>query len=377
MTSFWRAYVLFTGGVIGVGFFGIPYVIVHAGVVPTFLIGALVLAAVWLVHVLFLDLVLRTNGRRRFPGYIGVALGAPAKMLATIANVFGLVSALLAYLVIGGTFLSLVLTPFVPLSPLTASLLYAALAVIVLVWKHRTLFALQVGILLLFALTLGILWVGTGSLAQWSLLPLVGTANALILPYGVLLFSFWSLSLIPELVELLGRKRDHVRRVLRAGFFTAALTYAAFGLLVAAVSGSGTTEDAFTGLARLVPPGLVVVGALFGILTTFDSFLALSLTLAKTLTMDFRVSSVVAWGVTLVTPLLLFLAGVNRLVVIASVTGAVFLGIEGLLVLCAMGLLSRSKARGAGSAHPRWIIVGAALLLLGGVVFEVVHVLSG
>lgn len=374
MTSFWRAYVLFTGGVIGVGFFGIPYVIVRAGFLPTMVIGAVVLGVVWLVHLLFLDLVLATGGRKRFPGIIGSVLGPAGKTVAAIVNLFGLASALLAYLIIGGAFISLIVSPFISVRPLIASLGYATVAAGVLLWRGRQLFPIQVAILALFGITLCILGIGAGPVLRAANIPLLGTIRDLFLPYGVLLFSFWSLSLMPELADLCRKRRSDVRRVLTWGFLTAAVTYTLFGVLVAAITGFTTTADAFTGLATILPRPLILIGAIFGILTTFDSFLALGLTFANTLTYDFHRSRGVAWIVTLGAPLILLLLGVNQFVTILSLTGAVFLGAEGLLVL-----IAALRTRANHSSLQRYaigLIVGATLLLLFGVLQEIVHSVS-
>lgn len=374
---FLRAYTLFTGGMIGVGMFGLPYVVSRAGLLPALVSGVLVLGIVWAAHLAFADLVLRTGRGKRLPGYVGAHLGEAGRLLAAVANVGGIVGALLAYIIVGGTFFSLLLAPVVFVPPWLVSMVYAVVGAALLLRGLKQLPFLQSAILVLFGFTLVILGGSTFPVFRSDTLVLLGASSAWFAPYGVLLFSFWGMSLVPELVELHQRNWRQVRRTLTLGFLTAAVCYTFFAVLIAGTSGTGTTEDALTGLVRIIPPWAVVVGAFFGFLNTFDSFLALGLTLKRTLEYDFHVPPLAAWAVAMGAPLALTILGVQGFVRIVGVTGAVFIGLEGLLVLLAYRASGGSRASRFRALNAPVVFGGMILLLLSGVVLEIFKTVSG
>ncbi|MBI2637312.1 MAG: hypothetical protein HYW88_00290, partial [Candidatus Sungbacteria bacterium] len=92
---------LVAGTIIGVGVFGIPYVISRSGLLVGFFeLGAIaVLMAV--VHLMYGEIILRTKSVHRLPGYVELYLGNHAKIFSLISYLVGLSGALLAYTVIG------------------------------------------------------------------------------------------------------------------------------------------------------------------------------------------------------------------------------------------------------------------------------------
>ena len=107
--DFWYATSVLIGAIVGVGLFGIPYVSVKSG----FWIGSayiVVLAlAVLLVHLLYGEIEERTEGRHRLTGYAERYLGKWGKWIVGATVFIGAYGALVAYLVIAGEFLDIVL----------------------------------------------------------------------------------------------------------------------------------------------------------------------------------------------------------------------------------------------------------------------------
>lgn len=379
MKRFLLSYGLFAGGVIGVGVFALPAVVVRAGL-PAFLLhlGVVTLLA-WWIHRWYLTVVVSTRGRHRLPGYARLYLGTPAYFLTAAANLLGFVGALVAYLVAGGTFLRLLLAPLAPLSDALAIGLYLLPGALLLLWGLRALPSSELVILGLFLLVLFVLPLIAGDRLALARVPLTGARDAAFLPYGVLLFALWGLSLVPETAELAGRDERRALRVLSVGLATAVVAYFLFALLIAGITGEATTEDALTGLQAVLGDGIVVLTLVFGILTTFSSYLALGLTLLRTLMLDFRVPRFAAWAATIFVPSVLVFAGAPSLLLVLGLTGAVFLGIEGLVVLALRAQLLRK--RGERGRAPRWglpvALAGVGALLVVGVVGELVrHLLS-
>lgn len=367
--SWWRAYGLFTGGVIGVGVFGLPAVLTRAGL-PVFLFHlALVALLVWWVQRCYLVVVAGTPGRHRLPGYARLLLPPLGYRVTATAHVLGLVGANVAYLLAGSTFVHALLTPVLPLPWLGALLLYFLPGALLLLGGLRALPALELVILALFLFVLAILPFPAREVFSVERIALTGGSSAVFLPYGILLFSLWGISLIPETVELARRSTRRALSVVTAGLLTALLSYLIFAVLVAGITGQGTTEDALTGLQETLGDGVVVLALLFGVLTTFSSYLALGLTLLKTLSFDFRIPRLASWALTMFVPIILILLGVESLLAVLAVTGAVFLGIEGIAVLAMRWKLGQRRH----SSPLRLALSVTAFLLTLGVVSELVR----
>jgi len=70
------------GTILGVGMFGLPFVVIEAGWRGTLVIGVLVFAVVLICHLAYAHVVALTASRARLPGYAGLWLGPWGKRLA-------------------------------------------------------------------------------------------------------------------------------------------------------------------------------------------------------------------------------------------------------------------------------------------------------
>src|SRR3989338_7927286 len=104
MRVFLQSTATLIGMIVGVGIFGVPYVVAQVGFVPGLAwilgIGLLILA----VHLLYGEVVTATSGRHRLPGYAERYLGRPFKHILAIAEVLGYWGASVAYIIVGGRF---------------------------------------------------------------------------------------------------------------------------------------------------------------------------------------------------------------------------------------------------------------------------------
>ena len=112
MSAFWKALSVFVGTIIGVGIFGLPWVASKSGFL-ILLFYFLILAIVAIVvHLMLGDVIVKTPGKHRFPGYVKKYLGPRWGRVALIGICFGLFGAQLAYLLVGGGFLFNLLSPY-------------------------------------------------------------------------------------------------------------------------------------------------------------------------------------------------------------------------------------------------------------------------
>ncbi|MBI3956405.1 MAG: hypothetical protein HY340_00235 [Candidatus Kerfeldbacteria bacterium] len=322
----------FLGTVIGVGMFGLPYLAAQMGLLPLIVLFVFLTPVVLAIHLRFAGVVLGTRGQHRIPGYVHAYLGERWRRFSLVVSALGLLGALLAYLIVGGTFLRLVAGPVTELSPLLATILFFLCGAALISRGTRSVASVDFALtLVFFLLVLLLLMLALPSIdpsvfrgIDWPSSP-VG--------YGVVLFSLWGLSLVPETVELVGRKKTAARRVLTYGLVATAGVYLIFTIMVFGVTGAATTPEAISGFVARFPPVVTLIGGVLGLITTFTSYIALGLTLKKTLTVDLRLAPAAANLGTLGLPLLLFLVGLTNFINVLGLTGAVLLGLEGMLVI--------------------------------------------
>src|SRR3989344_8659560 len=101
------------GTIVGAGMFGLPFAIVQSGLLLSLFYFLLLGVCVTYLHLFFGEVCLRTPGKHRLIGYAGLYLGSWAKGLVTFSTIAGTIGALLAFLIIGGGFLKILLSPFV------------------------------------------------------------------------------------------------------------------------------------------------------------------------------------------------------------------------------------------------------------------------
>jgi hypothetical protein len=114
----------------------------------------------------------------------------------------------------------------------------------------------------------------------------------------------------------------------------------------------------------------VSLALLFGILTTFTSFIALGLTLKNVLNYDLKINKNLAWLITCFVPLALFLAGIKSFIPVISFVGAVMLGIDGILILL---MYRRANLKSQISNLKSFLAYPLILILLGGIIYEIVY----
>lgn len=327
------------GTIIGAGIFGIPYLFSKSGVLICFFYFLILGVVITLIHLFFGEIVLRTEGKHRLIGYAEKYLTKKAKPFLTFSVFVGTIGALLAYIILGGNFLKIIFPS--SLSALQFSLI---------LWLVLSFFVFQgiksISIVEVF-LNIGFFAIFI-SIVIFSL-PKIETANFtlanasyLFLPFGVLLFSLIGWSVIPDIEGILKEKRQ-LKKVIYWSMLTALIFYFLFGLIISGVTGVGTTQEAFRGLALALGHKIMVLGGLFGLLTISTSFLMLANYLKNTLVFDLRFPKPVAFFLACFSPLLLFLLGINQFIWVIAVVGTLVGVIEGISIAL---IFRQAKSRG-------------------------------
>jgi tyrosine-specific transport protein len=357
---------IISGTVIGAGLFALPYLTlkVGVGVILVYFVALGTIAI--LIHSFFGELALKTKDFIRLPGFAKHYLGEWGYRTALVSGILGMFGACLVYLVIGGKFLSLLASPLFNAGESFYTVVYFFFGALLIYLGIKAVGKVQFWGLVLFFLTLfGIFLRGRSYLDFSNFSVSEIDRNYLFAPYGVILFSLWGLSLIPEAEENLGDQRKSLRKIIPVAIIIPIIVYLVFIFLVLGITGENTTQAALDGLQDSLGGKAVSLILVFGILTTFTSFVALGLTLKKIFWYDLGISEKVSWMITCFIPLSLFLFGFNDFIKILALVGGTMLAVDGILV----SLMYRKIA----SPGKRFLIYPVIIALFLGLVYELIY----
>ncbi len=346
--QFFYAVATLIGMIVGAGTFGLPYVAAQSGFWLSCFYLLFLGLAVLLVHLIYGEVVLRTNASHRLVGYAAKYLGPKAKVLAFGTLLFEYYGALLVYLILGGSFFK-TLFGFIWSGPawfwpVVFFLLGAGAVIGGLKTVERSEFFIT-GLLLLTVAVLLVKGWPQVSLANFS----ATNWPQFFLPYGIFLFALAGSAAVPEMRQILRGQEKKLSRAIFWGTFIPIVLYFLFILVVAGVSGPATTENAFDGLLPHFGPGVLYLGAIFGILAVFTSFLVLGLSLKNVFCEDYKLKKPLAYFLTFSVPLLVYFSGLKNFILIIGLVGAVASGLDGLLTV-----LVFLRARKAGDRRPEY-----------------------
>lgn len=361
------------GTIVGAGIFGIPYVMAQSGalvVTGYFLVFG---SVVWFLHLAVGEIVLRTPKQHRLIGYGSLYLGKPGKVFFVFTTVFAVVGALLAYIVIGGFFLQTLMSSIASFSPFFGSLVFWSVLSLFIVRGMKLIAVAEVVMnTALFAVVALVLALSFQYVEQANIV--IANTEALLLPFGVVLFALVGWAAIPEIADILrdAKSSKKLFSVIGTATIITALFYVVFGLVVVGVSGVATSQDALSGLIPFLGGSVVAVGAFFGLLAIAASFLVLGNYLKNSLRYDFGFSHTLSSAVAIILPLALFLLGAREFVEIIALVGGVALGLEGIGILWLLRVAKQKGARTPEYSLPPSpvLFLGAGLLLGFGVLVE-------
>jgi len=316
------------GTIIGAGVFGIPYVIAKSGVFVSLFYFLILGFIVLFLHLFFGEIVLRSGEKHRLVGYTEKYLGKKAKILVTLSVILGTIGALLAYIILGGKFLKIVLPFSFSVFQFTL-ILWAGLSFFVF-WGIRSIAP--------FELLMNIGLFGAFMLIFIFCFPKIETSNFLsfnktylFLPFGIFLFSLIGWNAVPEIEGILTKKAS-LKKVILYSIIISTIFYFLFGLIVSGVTGSQTTKEPFSGLLPFLGNKIIVLGGIFGLLAVSTSFLVLANYLKNTLFLDYHLPYLLSFLLAVFLPLSLFLAGIREFIPVIAFVGT-FVGlIEGVVI---------------------------------------------
>ncbi|MGB2762245.1 MAG: aromatic amino acid transport family protein [Minisyncoccales bacterium] len=332
MKDFLKALAVFVGTIIGVGIFGLPYVVSKAGFFIALFYFLLISGIAIGVNLIFGEICLGTKGLHRLPGYVSKYLGTGWKNLSFLLVWLGLTGASLAYLIVGGEFLKFLFAPYFGGSNLIYTLIFFGVGSYLIFRGIKSISQIELSLLFIFFAVLIIFFLKALPFINIDYLKTIDW-RFLAFPYGVILFSLWGSAIVPELKEILKGDRKKLKKVIISGVLIASIAYIFFVFIIFGTCGTHTSKEAISGFSQTLGNNIIGLGFIFGIIACFTSFLTLGLTLKKVFWYDFRLSKNFSWVMACFLPLFLFLAGMREFINVIAITGAIAIGGEGIIII--------------------------------------------
>lgn len=330
MPASWRNILLIIGSTVGAGIFSLPHVLRDIGLLPYILLLLISGYICFRVNSYYLAVVSRVKGRHQLSGYISRVLGAGWGRISLFLHVFSTFGALIAFTIIGGTFLS----SFLGISQSLGSQLFfvAAGSVILIAGKKIDSFdsVFSVVKVAMFVIVL-IVVAASPAHIQPEAVPLL--SGVPLGSLGIFLFASAGFTVIPELT----RERRGASTLLAAQSIIVILYLIFAAALFGFARGNG----------YLFPtPAASLIFYITGFVSVFTAYMILAWVSKDMLTQDMKLSDKLATGLTIGIPFVSVLSQFGTFTGVLGFTGGVFMSGTGIL-------LCRAYAAAYPGSH-RW-----------------------
>jgi len=364
--KFWATTFTLTGTIIGAGILGLPYVFAKSG----FLIGfawLIFLGLIMIITKLYLgEVVLSTSGKHQLTGYAKKYLGKKGEKIMLLTMLFGIYSALLAYLIGEGESLSQLF------SGSTNYAIFFAIGfwLIMTFLLRKELEGLKKvetwGVLGIIAIIVGIFIYFLPSLSLSNITQI--NTSFTFFPIGVILFALLGFVTIPELKLEIKNQESKLKKAIIIGVLIPMILYTLFTLVFVGVLGPQVPQVATLALGRIV--------TILGIFTMLTSYFVLSFSIKDMYKFDYKLSKSKIFFLVSALPLILYILiqkfNLAGFVKILGIGGVVSAGLTGILIL-----FMNKKAKKQGNRKPEYripinwfIIILISLIFIAGVIFE-------
>lgn len=336
-----QAGVVMLGTIIGAGALAIPSVFHTYGLVWGSILYWGIAAMIACTHMLMMDVVFAHGGKKkiRFPGHVTLEFGKRWGTVAFLSHPAQSIGACLAYIILGGEFLYAIGGARLVPSVLFWQALFWAGGAVTVVLGMQVLAKVETKLTWLLVFTLLVTSFLFFRQADPQLFfSLQGTW--VWAPIGILIFSQFGLSIIPEIIDLSGNRREASLLAIVGGSLAAALLMWIFGVMAYAAA-PGLSDDAAR-YGSVLPQGWWWIIPCVGFLAVATSFLTLMEGLKHTLMYDAKLQKNTATAISLTSPLLLLLLTQRNFLGTVSFVGGVFSAMNGAFAT-AMGARVRKQ----------------------------------
>jgi tyrosine-specific transport protein len=239
---------------------------------------------------------------------------------------------LVAYIILGGMFLHQLLGPFWGGNLVFYTTLLFIIETTIVLLGLKMIAKAEVFLTVLLVVAIGALsWRSFGHLnvGNYELL----NFENLLMPYGAIFFAIGGQAAIPEICQLLQNEKRKIRSAIIWGTFLPVALIAFFAFLMIGVTGANTTPDVLAGLANQLDSWIMVLALLFGLLAVVTSYIVISQSLKEIYWWDEGINKYLAWFLATTIPFGIYLIGVNDLIAVIGLTGAITGGLYGIILI--------------------------------------------
>ena len=349
-----------TGTIIGAGFVGIPHVVAKSG----FIVGIAHIIAIGLIMLLINlylgEISLRTKGLHQLPGYARKYLGKFGAGIMFFSMIFGIYSALIAYLIGEGQSLSFIIFGTTSYALGFSIAFFILIATLVYIGLEALKKGESIGLIAVMLIVALIAIFFIPKVNMQNLMYATSSPITAFLPYGVVLFSFLAFSSLPELERELQKNEHLMKKAVIIGSIIPIIAYLLFTFVVVGYSGIQTPEIATIALGKL--PTLLAV------FTMFTACFVLSLSLKDMYRFDLGLTKLTSWFLACFIPFILFLIVIYyklaTFITLLGLSGSIAGGVAGIaIVLMAIRAKKLGKRKPEYSIKINWVIVALLIAL--------------
>lgn len=317
-----KATLLLVGTIIGAGIFAVPAMIGAWGIIPSTIAIVILTTMLTGVHLYYGEAILQGRQKGHLLGRATYWLGPWAGKVTGIVQTLQIFGSSLAYLILGGAFLSLLL-PWIPMPLLGWQFVFWVFGAVIVLYGLKVVAKAESFLTWALIGVIGLIIVIFGFESHTDLFWVIPQSWNGFEPYGVFLFSLSGIVGMSEAAELVEYNASSLRKsIIVSTVLAAALTYL-YGVTAWMASNGSLTRDA-SDVVRFLPMAIAWMVPLFGFLAVITSFISSALDLRNLLEKDVHVSSFVAWGISLGVPLVLLFATTRDFLATVGFVGSFF-----------------------------------------------------
>lgn len=330
--SFFLPASLMAGAIIGAGMFSLPYIFSLVGIWTGVFYLTILTGVIILIHLLYSDVIIRTDGQHNFVGYTKIYLGKWVSEIALFISVFEMVIVMVIYLILSASFFNLI---FQNTNPFLEIILFWFTGSLAIFWSLKRIaemeFFVALGTIFIVFFVFFLGW-KEGVVAN---LNLSFDLSNWALPIGPILFALSGRMAVAEVIKYFSKDRsvEKIKRAIIWGSITPVLIYLVFILGILLILDGQVTEDGITGLVGYLSPLALITVGILGILELWTSYIAVGFDVHDILRVDLRFSKFLAGFVVVAIPIILYLFDWVSLIESISLVGGLFLSLEGILII--------------------------------------------
>lgn len=320
---------LLVSNTIGAGIFALPYIAQRAGWAMFVLCLVFLAAGVATIHGLYGQALDRVQGEKRLTGLVKLYLPRKYFNVAALSILGGLLLTLVAYIILGANFITLLFPSITP--QIAMSIMWLTGSAPLLLGTKRWVALEFAGAVMIAGIILFIFFNVSHPLAAFS-----GPAFAsreILFPVGAIIFSLAGWTSIATMREYERRVGVVVQPKFNSIVVATAIIVVLYLIYVLGILGSGAsiTQDALSGLSGL-SPALVGALSLLGLLAIWTSYVPVINEARDALTHDFKWTPFHASAVSFLIPMACIAIGLTSFLTVVGLVGGVFMSAQYILI---------------------------------------------